>query len=89
MLHQRFRVRPPGLETPDMDLVLVEVSGNSQGALETFSLLFRGPLEGVFPHDTYAVGHPTLGDMELFLGPVNSVKTDGVYYQAVFTKIKA
>lgn len=89
LLHQSFRVRPAGRGAWSVDLVLVEVSGQSQGPLETLSLLFRGPREGVFPHDTHAVSHPTLGVLELFLGPVQSSKNDGIYYQAIFSRLRA
>ncbi|HTB21217.1 MAG TPA: hypothetical protein VK914_00775 [bacterium] len=88
-LNERFHVRPAGGEGSPVELLLVEVSGTSQGGLDTCSLLFKGPREGVFPHDTHAVNHPALGDLDLFLGPVHSPGKDGVYYQAVLTRIRA
>jgi hypothetical protein len=88
-VNERFHVRPAGADARPVELVLVEVSGEDHGGMDTCSLLFKGPHEGVFPHDTHAVSHPVLGDLDLFLGPVHSARKDGVYYQAVLTRIKA
>ncbi|MGH7443051.1 MAG: DUF6916 family protein [bacterium] len=89
-LNEIFRVRPAGSSEGlrEVELLLVEVSGHRQGSLESFSLLFRGPREGVFRHDTHAVSHPVLRSLDLFMGPIHSAKTDGVYYQAVFTRLR-
>lgn len=49
-----------------------------------FSLMFRGPAELQLPQATYALAHPELGTVEIFIVPVGA-GTDGVDYQAVFT----
>ncbi len=83
-----FRVRPAGAGTREVDLVLVEVHAGEQGPTEWFSLLFRGPFDRVFPHDTHTLTHPELGSHALFLGPVHTGKNDAVYYQLIFSRLK-
>jgi len=84
LLRQIFEVFPRGMSRVEVELV--EVEENKMGGNESFSLLFRGPAEKVFNHDTHKVKHPALGELEVFLGPVFTGKTDGVYYQAVFNR---
>jgi hypothetical protein len=86
-LNEAFRVRPAHPGAPEVDLLLVEVSGGVQGPTESFSLLFKGPFEGVFPHDIHTLSHPALGSHEVFLGPVHTGKADAIYYQAVFSRL--
>lgn len=57
--------------------------------VQGFHLIFRGPVDKVFGHDTHRVSHAKIGEFDLFLGPVMYGKTDGVYYQAVFSRLKA
>lgn len=78
-LNETFRVRPSRQGGREVELLLVDVSGGVQGPMESFSLLFKGPFEGEFPHDTHALIHPVLGSREVFLGPVHTGKTDGIY----------
>ena len=82
-----FEVRPANAVPVPVELVAVEDRSNS--SLDIFSLLFRGE-QGipVFRHDTWRVTHPVMGDLELFLGPVQAGKSDAVYYQAVFSAPK-
>ena len=52
----------------------------------SFSLLFQCP--GVVqPQRIYQLSHPRMGDVPLFLGPIQQ-KRDGVVYEAVFNLLK-
>ncbi|NTV52629.1 MAG: hypothetical protein HGA76_06415 [Candidatus Firestonebacteria bacterium] len=86
-VNSRFKVRTKDGEVAEM--TLVAVTGREDEATETFSLLFKALTPGVLAHDTHAVTHDTLGTFDLFLGPVVTGKTDGVYYQAVFSRLKS
>lgn len=81
-----FEVRPAGM--PKVLLELVEVKDSSSATMDAFSLIFKGGFEAVFRHDTHLMTHPTLGELELFIGPVHTGKTDAVYYQALFNTLK-
>ena len=82
-LNSTFEVRPDDMESVPMELV--EVTDKSSGSLDSFSLLFKGGSTAVFRHSTQMVKHPAMGELELFLGPVHTGKTDAVYYQAIFS----
>jgi hypothetical protein len=69
-------------------LELVEVNeANYSPRLENFSLLFRGPLEPVFPQCIYRLSHATLGGIELFLVPLGP-DGQGMRYEAVFNRFR-
>lgn len=70
----------------ELHLVLIEASkgvGGVPGGREPFSLLFRGPATPRLRQATYAVVHPTLGSLPIFLVPVGE-DADGMLYEAVF-----
>ena len=50
---------------------------------EPFSLLLRGPKSPALPQATYALRHPRLGAIELFLVPV-AQDAQGIRYEALF-----
>ncbi len=50
---------------------------------EPFSLMFHFPANSGLPQGSYALEHPDLGRMELFLVPVG-IDSQGVRMQAVF-----
>lgn len=85
-LNSTFVVCPEGMGPVKIELV--EVTDKSSVALDAFSLLFKGSVDAVFRHNTHPVHHPALGEMPIFLGPVHTGKTDGVYYQAIFSAPK-
>lgn len=85
-LHSTFEVCSEGMERVAIELV--EVQEKSSGALDVFSLLFKGGRDGVFRHDTHAVKHPALGELVIFLGPVHTGKSDAIYYQAIFSTLR-
>jgi hypothetical protein len=66
-----------------VELRLEEVSDASTERMESFSLIFRGPLERPFPQGTYEAEHAGLGRFPLFLVPV-ARDVDGMRYEAVF-----
>ena len=49
-----------------------------------FTLEFRGPLEPVLPQRIYALEHPSLGPLEIFIVPVGRDEA-GTTYEAVFS----
>lgn len=81
-----FEVTPPGMGP--VELELVEVRDTGSASYDGFSLLLRGSADSVFRHNTCKVRHPAMGEMELFLGPVQTGKTDAVYFQAIFSAPK-
>ncbi|HEY4745686.1 MAG TPA: hypothetical protein VIH45_13565 [Desulfuromonadaceae bacterium] len=78
-----FEVMLTGMEP--VPVQLVEVKDTSSADLTGFSLMFKGGTDAVFRHDTHTVRHSVMGELELFLGPVHTGKTDAVYYQAIFS----
>ncbi len=85
-LNEKFKVHPQGMAP--VEVQLVDITDKSSDSVENFSLMFRGPLDPVFRHNTHRVRHAKLGEFDLFLGPVTTGKTDGVYYQAVFNRFR-
>jgi hypothetical protein len=71
----------------DIDLVLDTVTdfGAGAGAREAgaFSLLFRGPADTMLLQATHVLRHPDLGELGLFLVPVERT-ADGYRYEATF-----
>jgi hypothetical protein len=67
---------------------LVEVIEKKADRVESLSVLFRGPKKPVLRHETHLVKHPKMGERKIFLGPIVYPKQDGIYYQAVFTRLK-
>jgi hypothetical protein len=52
---------------------------------ERFCLLFRGPAHEPFAQNTYAIEHPRLGRLDIFIVPIGSTEgTPHCYYEAVF-----
>ena len=67
---------------------LVKIDAKEGVATEGFSLIFKGPKEPVLPQDTLKMKHAQMGEFDLFIGPVLSPEADGVYYEAVFSRLK-
>lgn len=70
------------------EVVLVEVTGKEDAYTESFSLMFKGEKPNVLAQDMHTVTHAKLGSFDMFLGPVHTGKTDAVYYEAVFNRLK-
>lgn len=85
---QRFELAVPGLAA-NLPLTLTEVvdlgSRIGVGLRESpFSLRFGAPRRPALQQRTYALHHPELGDLELFLVPI-AEDLEGRTYEAVFT----
>lgn len=68
-----------------MRLMIIEE--NSNPGTRGFSLMFKGPLDTPLKQKIRRLFHPGLGEMDLFLVPVNIGKTDGIYYQALISRL--
>jgi hypothetical protein len=71
-----------------LGLELIRVDGPSSAkdggaGPRPFSLFFRGPLESVLPQATYPLHHELLGELAIFIVPVERT-SEGIVYQAVF-----
>jgi hypothetical protein len=86
LLNDKFEVYPIGMDKVEVELV--QITEKSTGFSEGFSLLFRGPRDNVFPHDTHKIKHSKVGEFELFIGPIMYPKTDGVYYEVIVNRLK-
>lgn len=53
---------------------------------ERFTLLLQGPPDRFLPQATYAVEHPVLGRMDLFLVPIGR-EQNGFQYEAAFNRL--
>lgn len=82
-LSEEFRVRIPNGE---IALQLSEVRGLGHAVRKggAFALLFVSPPGPFLPQATYALTHPGLGTLEMFLVPIGPVKGSNGY-EAVFT----
>jgi hypothetical protein len=83
-LNTQFRI----FFEPDIsfNLELFEVAdGITTPEQEQFSLFFRGPLETAFRQGIHRLEHERLGELQLFLVPVDR-KPDGMVYEAAFNR---
>jgi hypothetical protein len=71
-----------------INVELVEVTQHENRQLETLSLLFHGPAEPILAQDTLRVRHSALGEMQIFMGPINRPLMEGTFYEAVFNRLK-
>ena len=72
-----------------LDLVLNEVNSLAATTAGTdrrvpFGLLFRDPGRRVLPQSIYALEHPKLGRLDLFIVPIGP-DAGGMRYEAIFT----
>jgi hypothetical protein len=78
-----FEVDRGGADALPIQLTEVVAFGERPGYRPPFALRFEGPNSPVLAQATRRIVHPDLGELELFLGPVQSA-SDGVTYEAVF-----
>ena len=89
-LNTKFRVRA---EAPrPVELELVEVKSYKAGPHEhqgmvRFSLYLRGPEDIYIPQNTYTLEHDRMGELELFVVPLNR-DGRGFLYEIVFNYFK-
>ena len=80
---QRFTVV---LNEGDLALELInvrELPAHARRQGQPFVLLFRGPQQPVLPQRTYTLAHSELGQLTIFLVPVQGGPA-GIEYEAVF-----
>lgn len=70
-----------------VELELFEITEKSTPQTDMFSLIFKGPQENPLGQGTYKMKHTKMGEIELFLVPVNYRLFDAIYYQAVFNRL--
>ena len=82
-LNTTFRVIHDGTEP--FELALIEVVDKTPAGFpgEQFSLLFKGPSDLMLVQQICPLEHPEMGQMSLFLVPVDQ-KKDGYRYEAFF-----
>ncbi len=84
-LDQPFRVGAS--DTAPFDLMLTEVIEQLHTASqETFSVMFRGPLDHFVPQGIHQLSNEKLGALEIFLVPVGRDER-GYEYEAVFNHL--
>lgn len=83
-VNESFSASIDGMDIP---FVLVEArplhNPSRTAARAPFSLLFRNASAFLFPQQTYAMRHPRVGDIGIFLVPIARDR-DGFLYQALF-----
>jgi len=70
------------------ELTLTKAKADLENEAQTsFSLFFMSTSETVLPQNIYRLRHRALGELDLFLVPLQKKKT-GVVYQAAFSLLK-
>ena len=85
-LNTKLRLSAGAEKFIEVELIEV-VDGFEVPGQDSFSAVFRGPLEAFFPQGTYLLEHERLGRFELFLVPIRR-DTEGFAYEAVFNRLK-
>lgn len=84
-VNTKFRIKLDATEAIELELAEVKsYAGNpgDQEGLERFSLFFTAPAGIRLPQGTFALDHVTLGELTIFLVPVQH--HNGIQYEAVF-----
>jgi hypothetical protein len=84
-LNNKFEIHTKSAGVVEVELI--EITNNNQGNTESFSLVFKGPLEKSFEQRLHRVKHPQMGKFDLFLVPITYGKMDAMYYQAIFNRL--
>ena len=79
----RFALRGDDGEADTLTLTAVQARGGTGGGREPFALQFSAAPGRVLPQRIYALSHPALGAMEIFLTPL-ATGPDGTTYEAIF-----
>ena len=85
-LGQKFIVTPENEDGLELELIQVEPLGVLKPEADTrqsFSALFRGPLEPILQQHSYPIDNAVLGEQILFLVPVGPDEY-GMLYDATF-----
>ncbi|HPG40292.1 MAG TPA: hypothetical protein PLP19_14410 [bacterium] len=86
LLHETFEVKIQSVGS--FYIELLKIDDRSNEFWEGFSLLFSGPLNHVFAQGNHKIKHDQIGEFDLFIVPVEYLKKDSMYYQAVFSSLK-
>lgn len=79
-----FEVHYGAADPLPIRLTEVVVFGERPGHRQPFALRFEGPDCTVLAHVTHRLAHPDLGELDLFLGPIQTAG-EGITYEAVFS----
>jgi hypothetical protein len=83
LVGQRFAVSADGADGElSLELESVQRLRPHKRRADPFSLLFRGPRRPVLPQRIYTLTHPGVGDLILFLVPVQG-GPEGISYEAI------
>lgn len=74
----------PADEAPALRLTETRALGSAMRDGGAFALTFQGPPEPFLAQATYRLSHETLGEVDIFIVPVEQ-REDGFVYEAVFT----
>ena len=78
------RVQAPRPVELELDEVKAYRAGaNEAGSMERFSLFFHGPGDLMLPQGTFALEHPSMGELLLFIVPIGQDER-GFRYEVVF-----
>jgi hypothetical protein len=90
LMNQKFAIHVPEEQRGPVAVTLIEIkplkSAEKTGQ-ESFSLLFRGPVDRPLPQNIHPIEHRAIGKFSLLKVPV---KTDrrGVYYEIIFNRLR-
>ncbi len=89
-LNTKFTVKLDSAEPVELELVDVVVrpsEPNEQAGMERFSIFFYGPATLFLPQQTCELVHHEMGQMHIFLVPIEQDQR-GIKYEAVFNRFK-
>jgi len=69
------------------ELELISIDDRSNKFSETFSLIFSGSPSKLLPQQIHHFTHLNLGEMQLFITPVQTSTPKTIHYQAVFNRL--
>ena len=84
-LATRFSTTSVTAEPVGLTLAQVSELRTSPGQ-ESFSIIFRGPVDRLLPQGTYTLAHDRLGAQEIFIVPI-ARDEQGISYEAVFNRL--
>lgn len=89
-LNTQFRVIIESADPVNLELVEVAVrkgEPSEQAGMERFSTFFYGPSSVLLPQRTYDLVHSEMGEMQIFIVPIQQDER-GIKYEAVFNRFK-
>ena len=85
-LKTTFRVLLDDFNTLELELNAISDRRLSAHLQERFEIIFRGPREPLINQGSYRFEHDEMGDLMLFIVPVEQDK-DGTSYEACFNRM--